>query len=257
MCSHLDHRPSAGLLIAGVTETPPQPERARCRTATSYGVAVDVERAAELYTQGWTLRQIGAELGLSETTLSDQLRRARVRMRRSGPPAHHTSTDRIVELRDQDLPWNEVAKRVDMTVSGAWSRYRRARPPKPPRFGALAASAHRRIRPTPCNWRPGDGPGSSRSSARAELTAARRAAHSLAASGRARVLHIPGDDTDAKAGDRNYLVLTKPNLIMNDIRLRGLAVGEVTLPGGRARTITPRRLGTLDAPSGLRLLVPG
>ena len=71
------------------------------------------------------------------------------------------------------------------------------------------------------------------------------------------MLHIPGDDTDAKAGDRNYLVLTKPNLIMNDIRLRGLAVGEVTLPGGRARTITPRRLGTLDAPSGLRLLVPG
>ena len=75
--------------------------------------------------------------------------------------------------------------------------------------------------------------------------------------GRARVLRVPGADADANARDRNYLVLAKPNLIMNDIRLRGLAVGEVTLPGGRAPTITPRRLGTSDAPSGLRPLVPG
>jgi cystathionine beta-lyase/cystathionine gamma-synthase len=35
----------------------------------------------------------------------------------------------------QGLSWNEVAKQVDMTVSGAWSRYRKARPPKPPRLG--------------------------------------------------------------------------------------------------------------------------
>ena len=40
-----------------------------------------------------------------------------------------------LELRDQGLTWTEVAKPVDMTVSGAWSRYRRARPPKPPRLG--------------------------------------------------------------------------------------------------------------------------
>jgi hypothetical protein len=30
--------------------------------------------------------------------------------------------------------------------------------------------------------------------------------------------------TDADVGDRNYLVLAKPNVIMNDIRLRGLGV---------------------------------
>ena len=30
-----------------------------------YGGAVDVERAADLYAQGWTLRQIGAELGVT------------------------------------------------------------------------------------------------------------------------------------------------------------------------------------------------
>jgi hypothetical protein len=55
----------------------------------------------------------------------------------------------------------------------------------------------------------------------AELTAARRA-HRLAALGRARMLHVQGADADADAGDRTYLVLAKP--IMNEIRLRGLAV---------------------------------
>jgi len=72
---------------------------------------VDVQRAAALYAHGWTLRQIGGELGLSETTLSDQLRRAGVSMRRGGPPAHPASTDQIAELREQGLPWNEVANR--------------------------------------------------------------------------------------------------------------------------------------------------
>jgi hypothetical protein len=56
-------------------------------------------------------------------------------MRRSGPSAHPASTDEIMELRDQGQTWNEVAKQVDMTVSGAWSRYRKARPPKPSRLG--------------------------------------------------------------------------------------------------------------------------
>jgi hypothetical protein len=102
---------------------------------TRYGVAVDVKRAADVYSQGWTLRQIGVELGLSSTTVSDQLRRAGVTMRRGGPPAHSISTQQILELHDQGLTWSEIAEQVDMTVSGAWSRYRRARPTKPPRFG--------------------------------------------------------------------------------------------------------------------------
>ena len=77
MCSHLDHRPSAGLLIAGVTGTTPQPERADAALRLYCG-AVDIERAADLYAQGWTLRQVGAELGVSQTTVSEQLRRAGV-----------------------------------------------------------------------------------------------------------------------------------------------------------------------------------
>ena len=52
---------------------------------------------------------------------------------------------------------------------------------------------------------------------------------------------------DANAGDRNYLVLARPNVIMNDIRLRGLAVAR-TATGRKSPTTTPRPLATSDAP---------
>lgn len=103
-----------------------KPGRAECRTATRYGVAVDVNRAADLYALGWTLRQIAAELNLTQSTVSEKLRRAGVTMRRGGPPVHPASTQQIVELRDPGLTWPEIAEQIDMTVSGAWSRYRRA-----------------------------------------------------------------------------------------------------------------------------------
>jgi hypothetical protein len=50
-------------------------------------------------------------------------------MRRGGPPARPASTQQILELRDKGVTWNEVARQVDMTVSGVWSRHRKARPP--------------------------------------------------------------------------------------------------------------------------------
>jgi hypothetical protein len=61
---------------------------------------VDVKRAADLHAQGRTLRQIGAELGVTATTVSHQLRQAGLTMRRGGAPAHPASTEQIVELRD-------------------------------------------------------------------------------------------------------------------------------------------------------------
>lgn len=70
--------------------------------------------------------RFGAELGVHWSTVSQQLQRAGVTLRR-GAPSNPTSTQLILELRDQGLTWNEVAEQVDMTVSGAWSRYRRAR----------------------------------------------------------------------------------------------------------------------------------
>jgi hypothetical protein len=146
-------------------------------------------------------------------------------MRRGGSSADPASTQQILELRDQGLAWNEIAEQVGMTVSGAWSRYRKARPPS--RHVWAVGS---RFSPTP--WTRtlplGSEPPSLTISVepptRAELTAARRAAHSLAALGRARVLHVPGADADDNAGDRSYLVLARPRVIMNDIRLRGLGV---------------------------------
>jgi hypothetical protein len=45
-------------------------------------------------------------------------------------------------------------------------------------------------------------------------------------------LHMPGADADATTGDRTYLVLAKPNVIMNDTRIRGLGVAG-TDPAGR------------------------
>jgi hypothetical protein len=62
--------------------------------------------------------------------------------------------------------------------------------------------------------------------------------------GRARVLHVPGPDTDHKVGDRTYLVLAKPNVIMNDIRLRRLAAAGNDDAGRKVPTTTPRPLAT-------------
>jgi IS30 family transposase len=62
---------------------------------------VDVKRAADLYAQGRTLREIGAELGVYLSTVSEQLQRAGITRRSGGPSSHSVSTQQILELRDQ------------------------------------------------------------------------------------------------------------------------------------------------------------
>jgi predicted transcriptional regulator len=170
-----------------------------------YGDAVDVKRAADLYTQGWTLRQIGAELGVHWSAVSQQLQSAGVAMRSAGPAAHPASTQQIVILRDQGMTWDEIAEQVGMTASGVWSRYRKARPPKPLRLGrwqqVLADGLDKNLA---IGVQAAVADHLGRAPTRAELTAARRAAHSLAALGRARVLHLPGADVDADTG-RSHL----------------------------------------------------
>jgi hypothetical protein len=98
-----------------------------------------------------------------------------------------------------------------------------------------------------------------RAPTRAELNAARRAARSLAASDRARLLHVPGADANDNAGDRNYLVLAKPSLIMNDIRLRGLAVAGTNAagrksPDNHAQTARSLKRSLRNAAAGARLI---
>jgi hypothetical protein len=63
------------------------------------------------------------------------------------------------------------------------------------------------------------------------------------------VLHVAGANADANVGDRNYLVLAKPNVIMNDIRLRGL--------GTAGNEAAGRKSPDNHARSGMRPPVPG
>jgi AraC-like DNA-binding protein len=145
--------------------------RIRLRVATV--AAVDVKRAADFYAQGWTLRQIAAELGLSSTTVSDQLRRAGVTMRRRGPSAHPASTQQILELRDQDLTWNEVAEKVDMTVSALGAATER--PGHPSHHGWAVGSG---FWPTPSNSTLRLASGSSCFAVYTDLSGVRVVAHS-------------------------------------------------------------------------------
>ena len=147
-----------------------------------------------------------------------------------------------------------------MTVCGAWSRYRNVRPPKPPRLGrwqqvfaeALDQNPAVGVRAAVINHL-------GRAPTRAELNAARRAAHSFASTGHARVLYVPGADLDDASGDRSYLVLAKPNVIMNDIRLRGLevagtdAAGRKT-PHNHAQAVRNLSRTLRNAAAGARLI---
>jgi hypothetical protein len=94
---------------------------------------------------------------------------------------------------------------------------------------------------------------------RAELTAARRAAHRLAALDRAGLFQLPGADAAGNAGDRTYLVLAKPNVIINDIRLRGLGVAGSDAAGRKSppnhsQTARNLRRSLRNAAAGARLI---
>jgi hypothetical protein len=183
-------------------------------------LTVDVDRAVELYAAGWTLRRIGAELGVDHRTVAVRLHRAGVTMRRGGAPPYEVDTQRIMDLRDQGLTMTAVAAEVGMSVPGVWARYYRARPARradvsvstaPVRMipwqkllaealieheviGVRAiATAHLGHEPT-----------------RAQITAARRAAHRLVAADLARAVHVQVRLGNA-ARQVNHLVLVRPD----------------------------------------------
>ena len=73
------------------------------------------------------------------------------------------------------------------------------------------------------------------------------------------MFYVPGADADDNAGDRNYLALAKPNVIMNDIQLRGLAVGGQdaagrTSPHNHAQTARNLSRSLPNAAAGTRLI---
>jgi hypothetical protein len=70
------------------------------------------------------------------------------------------------------------------------------------------------------------------------------------------VLHTAGADSDA---DRTYLVLAKPNVILNDIRLRGLTVAGSDVAGRKsphnhAQTARNLKRSLQNAAAGARLI---
>ena len=70
---------------------------------------------------------------------------------------------------------------------------------------------------------------------------------------------MPGTDANADSGDGDYLVLAKPNVIMNDIRLRGLAVAGSDAagrksPDNHAQTARNLRRTLRNAAAGARLI---
>jgi hypothetical protein len=73
---------------------------------TRYGRAVDVKRAAGLYAQGRTLRQIGAELGVTADTIRWHLRQAGVAMRPPGrPKATNARARPLIGVTSSLPPW--------------------------------------------------------------------------------------------------------------------------------------------------------
>ena len=190
----------------------------------------DIERAAALYRAGATMRQIATELGVTESTISQRLRRAGVTTTPRGPARHPASTAEIVRLYDSGLPCPRLPDRS--AVSGAWSRYRQARPPELPSSGrwqqllidAFADQAAIGVRAALIR-------ALGRQPTRAEGNAARRAGHRLAAHGLAQVTHSAGIPPDNRAP----LVVVRPTTTLSDGRLRQL----VTAGPGRRRTTTP------------------
>jgi len=70
---------------------------------------------------------------------------------------------------------------------------------------------------------------------------------------------VPGADADASAGDRTYLVLAKPNVIINDIRLRGLAVAGSDAasrknPENHTQTVRNLKCSLRNAAAGAQLI---
>jgi hypothetical protein len=71
------------------------------------------------------------------------------------------------------------------------------------------------------------------------------------------VLYVPGADSDDASGDRSYLALAKPNVIMNDIRLRGMGVAGSHAAGRKSSHNHAQAFGTLDGHLGMPQEVPG
>jgi hypothetical protein len=194
--------------------------------------------------------------------------RAGVTLRRGGAPRYEIDTQRILDLGDQGLTMTAVAAQVGMSVPGVWARYYRARPAE--RADASVSTAPVRMIP----WQKvlaealiehevigvraiaiahlGHEP------TRAQITAARRAAHRLVAADRAvyvpvrlggaarQVSHLVLVRSDAEAGHDQVLdaATCKPPAAEQPARTLELSL---TALGIAARNIDLDRLSAEQA----------
>ena len=83
---------------------------------------MDLQRATDLYAQGWTLRQIGAELGAHWSTVSQELPSAGVIMRRGAPPPILRPQNRSWSCRNRGLSWTMTWSRSPKQIVGESTR---------------------------------------------------------------------------------------------------------------------------------------
>src|SRR5215208_2219588 len=194
---------------------------------------VDVDRALELYVAGWTLRRIGAGLGVDHSTVGYRLHRAGVTLRRGSARQHDVDTQHILDLRDQGMTMAAIAAQVGMSLKGVWARYYRARPAKRAVPSAGAAPTQMipwqkvlinalfeqdaiGVRVTASTYL-GHAP------TRAQITAARRAAHRLVAAHWARAVQVPVRLGDT-AREVNHLVLVRSDATAKHDQLLDAAI---------------------------------
>jgi transposase-like protein len=131
-----------------------------------------VERAAELYTGGMSLSEVATHFGVAPDTVRRHLRQAGVTMRPVGRPRPASARVRSRPRQWRDILTAALAQQEAISVRGTVISY---------------------LRRTPT---------------RSEITAARRAAHRLAASGEATILRVRPPRL-GRGGGSAHLVLAR------------------------------------------------
>lgn len=88
------------------------------------GAVRAAKKIISAYRKGATTREVGAALGLDESTVRRALRANGVERRRLGPRGRtDVQTELLVQLCEEGLTWQEIADEVQMSTSGVRRRY--------------------------------------------------------------------------------------------------------------------------------------